>query len=63
MTQPGCSAVLSIASLGLYLPFSLIPVDMETSQGPTGAFKGNECSVRLEADGYRAWSVNVTCGT
>ena len=36
ITQPGWSLLLSICTLGIYLPFSLIPVDIETSLQPTG---------------------------
>ena len=61
-TQPGLSALLSIASLGLYVPFSLIPADRETLYEPTGGFKDNEFSVRLEADGHQGWSTRVACG-
>jgi hypothetical protein len=62
-TQPGWSMLLSVASLGVYVPFSLIPVDTETTQEPAGAFRSNEFSLRLEAGGYKPWSTSVTCGT
>jgi PEGA domain-containing protein len=61
-TQPGLALLLSLVSLGLYVPFSLIPVDVETSQEPTGAFKNNEFAIRIEADGYKSWSTSVICG-
>ena len=62
VTQPGLALVLSIASLGLYVPFSLIPVDPETSREPTGVFRQNEFALRVEADGHRPWSSTVSCG-
>lgn len=62
VTQPGWSAALALASLGLYLPLSLIPVDTETSPEPTGVFKSNEFVVRVEADGHKAWNATVLCG-
>ncbi len=61
-TQPGLSLFLSLTSLGLYVPFSLIPVDTETSQEPSGAFKNNEFTLRVEADGHQVWSTTVVCG-
>ena len=61
-TQPGLSLFLSVISLGLYVPFSLIPVDIETSQEPTGAFKSNEFTLRVEADGHKAWTTTIVCG-
>jgi hypothetical protein len=61
-TQPGLSLFLSLISLGLYVPFSLIPVDVETSQEPSGAFKNNEFTLRIEADGYKSWKTTVICG-
>lgn len=62
VTQPGWSLALTLASLGLYLPFSLIPVDTETAPEPTGVFKSNEFVMRVEAGGHKAWSTNVMCG-
>ena len=62
VTQPGLALALTLGSAGLYLPFSLIPVDTETSPEPTGVFKSNEFVVRVEADGHKTWSTNVTCG-
>lgn len=61
-TQPGLALFLSLISLGLYLPFSFIPVDVETSQEPSGAFKNNEFTLRIEAEGYKPWSTTVVCG-
>jgi len=61
-TQPGLSLFLSLVSLGLYVPFGLIPVDTETSQEPSGAFKNNEFTLRVEADGYKAWTTTIVCG-
>jgi hypothetical protein len=61
-TQPGLALLLSIMSLGLYIPFSAIPVDVDTTQEPTGAFRSNEFMLRMEADGYRSWTTTVTCG-
>lgn len=61
-TQPGLSLFISLMSLGLYIPFSLIPVDTETSQQPSGSFKSNEFTLRVEAEGYKPWSTIVVCG-
>jgi len=63
VTQPGWSLLLSLVSLGVYIPFSVIPVDTETSLEPTGVFKDNPHVLRIEADGYKSWSGNVVCGT
>ena len=62
VTQPAWSFALTVTSLGLYLPFSLIPVDTETSSQPTDVFLRNEFIARVEAEGHNAWSANVTCG-
>ena len=63
VTQPGLSLLLSITSLGLYVPFSVIPADPETSQEPTGAFRNNEFVIRVEVDGHSPWRGKVVCGT
>lgn len=62
VTQPGLSLLLTITSLGLYVPFSVIPVDPETLQEPTGVFRNSELVLRVEADGHSPWSSNVVCG-
>lgn len=61
VTQPGLSLLLSLTSLGLYIPFSVIPVDPETSQEPTGIFRDSAVILRVEADGHSPWSSNVVC--
>lgn len=61
--QPGLSTLLTIASLGLYLPFSFIPVDTESRDEPTSTFKPREFSLRIEREGYQTWRTNVVCGT
>jgi hypothetical protein len=61
VTQPGWSLLVSIASLGIYLPFSLIPVDIETSLEPLDSFKDNEFDVRVVSEGYYDWGDKVLC--
>ena len=61
VTQPGLAMLITITSLGLYIPFSVIPVDPETSQEPTGVFKDSVQILRVEADGHSPWSSNVVC--
>lgn len=62
VTQPSLSLLLSLISLGFYVPFSVIPVDTQTTLEPSGTFKDNEFVVRVEADGHKVWSANVLCG-
>ncbi len=45
VTQPGWSLFISIISLGIYIPFSLIPVDIETSLEPTEEYINNEFTI------------------
>jgi len=54
-TQPGLSFVLTIASLGIYLPFSFIPVDIVSSQEPLASFKDNRFSVVVDAGERGKW--------
>jgi hypothetical protein len=61
-THPGLSLLLSITSLGLYVPFSLIPADPVSTQEAVPNFKDNEVTVRIEADGYKPWQATVLCG-
>jgi hypothetical protein len=61
ITQPGLAFGITLLSLGLYLPFSAIPVDIETIQEPTSTFTGNVFMVRVEAPGYKDWQEKVKC--
>ncbi|MCW5785777.1 MAG: hypothetical protein KIT39_20905, partial [Nitrospirales bacterium] len=60
-TQPGSALAFTVLSLGLYLPFSAIPVDIESTQEPTDSFRGNEFVVRIESTGYRDWKKTIRC--
>ena len=62
ITQPGLSVFVTIVSLGLYIPFSFIPVDVETSLQPTGTFRNNEFNLQILSEGYRPWQKNISCG-
>jgi len=46
-------------SLGIYLPFSIIPVDIETSHDPLDSFKNNEFRIEVDSDGYKTWQTIV----
>jgi hypothetical protein len=58
-TQPGLSLLLTMTSLGIYLPFSFIPVDNETSLDPANSFRKNEITVGISAEGYTRWEDKV----
>ena len=60
-TQPGSALAFTVLSLGLYLPFSAIPVDIESTQEPTDSFRGNEFVVRIESTGYKDWQKTIQC--
>jgi hypothetical protein len=63
VTQPGLALLLSAASLGVYLPFSLIPVDPETAEERTGRLRPREFALRIEAERHRPWTSTVACGS
>lgn len=58
-TQPGLTLLLTLASLGLYLPFSLIPVDTDTSLEPRDTYSHNHFEIAVEAIGYEQWKQDV----
>lgn len=60
-SQPGWSLFLTLASLGIYLPFSFIPVDIDTSLEPLDSFKDNIFVVEIDAEGYQKWKEEVIC--
>ena len=54
-TQPGLSVFLTLMSLGVYLPLSLIPLDPEERFEPVARFENNRFVLRLERSGYVPW--------
>ncbi len=60
-TQPGWSFLITLTSLGIYLPFSAIPVDTESSLEHTGRFQNNQFEVGIESQGYEPLKEKVIC--
>jgi hypothetical protein len=54
-TEPWAALFISLWSLGLYLPFSFIPVDQQERVEPTGRFAHSRFVIRLEQEGYQPW--------
>jgi len=61
VTQPGWSVFLSILSLGIYIPFSIIPVDIETSLEPTEEYNNNEFMISVITPGNKELKEKVLC--
>jgi len=61
ISQPGLAFGITLLSLGLYLPFSAIPVDVELMQEPLLTFRSNQFLVDIHADGYQPWENMVVC--
>lgn len=59
ISQPGWAFLITIASLGFYLPFSPIPVDIESTTQPTQVFRGNHFALRATLDGYPDWAEDI----
>jgi hypothetical protein len=59
ISQPGWAFLLTIASLGIYLPFSPIPVDIESMTEPTQVFRGNRFELRTTVDAYQDWTEEI----
>ena len=58
-SQPGWSLLLTLASLGLYLPFSLIPVDVDTALESHESYKDNLFRIAVDAEGHQQWKQEV----
>jgi hypothetical protein len=61
ISQPGLALGITLLSLGLYLPFSAIPVDLELRQEPQSNFRSNQFVVQVQMDGHRPWEGTVVC--
>ena len=61
ISQPGLALGITLLSLGLYLPFSAIPVDVELRQEPRSNFRSNQFVVQVQADGHNPWEDTVVC--
>ncbi len=51
-TNPGIAAGVTVLSLGVYLPFSAIPVEATSAFQPTGTYAKNTLAIRLIAEGH-----------
>lgn len=58
-THPGLSVFLTLISFGIYLPFSMIPVDTQTSQVPLENYRSNHFVITIDAAGYGQWKQEV----
>jgi hypothetical protein len=58
-SNPGLATVLTLASLGLYLPFSFIPVEDETTTLPLDNYRANRFEVTVNSAGYQPWKQEV----
>jgi hypothetical protein len=54
-TEPGLALFLTITTLGIYLPFSAIPVDSQTSLTPQDVYRNNHFEITVDAPGYEQW--------
>jgi hypothetical protein len=61
-THPGLTLFLSIVTIGIYLPFSAIPVDDELIMETTENYKNNLITVRYEKTGCSSASRPLTLG-
>jgi hypothetical protein len=59
--QPGFAIALSILSLGIYVPFSFIPVDIETVYEPSTVFQNNTIAITVTHTGYENWQSAIVC--
>jgi hypothetical protein len=59
-TNPVTSTAVTILSLGLYLPFSAIPVDEEERVQETDLFQSNEFLLELHAGGHEPWQRQIS---
>ena len=61
ISQPGLAFGLTLLSLGLYLPFSAIPVDIELMQEPRPNFRSNQFVVQIQSSRHSTWERTVVC--
>ena len=59
ISQPGLALGITLLSLGIYLPFSAIPVDVELMQEPQSNYRLNRFVVQVQADGHQPWEDTV----
>jgi hypothetical protein len=59
-TNPGVSLLISILSLGIYIPFSLIPAQDQFSYEEMDKYRNNSYVVRVEKSDCEKWEKSVT---
>jgi hypothetical protein len=58
-TNPGIAAAVTVLSLGVYLPFSAIPVEAQSEFRPTGTYVKNKLFLRLTSESYESLDHSV----
>ena len=58
-TKPITTLVFVLLSFGTYLPFSFIPVDIDTKTIPTNDFKNNEIKLEVTDEKGNTWSQEI----
>jgi hypothetical protein len=58
-TQPGLALFITVISLGLYLPFSAIPVATQSTQTPLDRYQNNQFLIAVDAPDYERWTHQV----
>jgi hypothetical protein len=58
-TNPGIAAAVTVLSLGFYLPFSAIPVEVQSEFRPTGTYAKNKLVLRLTSESYESLGHSV----
>ncbi|RKY44132.1 MAG: hypothetical protein DRP81_06005 [Candidatus Omnitrophota bacterium] len=60
-TDPGKALLVTVLSLGLYLPFSFIPVSPQTELRPSDKYIDNEVLIKVVAEGFTPEEKKVSC--
>ncbi len=60
-TDPGKALLITLLSLGVYLPFSFIRVSPETELRPTDKYIDNDVLIRVMAEGFVPEEKKVSC--
>ncbi|HUN57041.1 MAG TPA: hypothetical protein VMU41_02925 [Candidatus Binataceae bacterium] len=58
-TQPGLALFITVISLGLYLPFSAIPVATQSTETPLDRYQNNQFLIAVDAPGYERWTHQI----
>ncbi len=60
-SDPALATFVAVLSLGLTIPFNMIPTDEDSRRVPLGRYQDDQFEVEIRRDGFASWRRTITC--